>query len=224
MIDISQIPSNSKIEKGKIGQPNSVQTNKAQKQQPIKPLITSDKLVGGGKKSLSKKFLKAFLPGDVQDIKKYMINEVLIPQVKMFLLDGLGMMFFGETYRKNSYNKPYGTTTRTMYESIFGKKTTASSIVNGSSSQNRYVNEDNDRVDYTSIIVQDRKLAEDIVEVLRSQIIDYDQVSIGDLYSAVGLSPKHTDFNWGWTRCEDINVRVTGSGFLIDVEPAKKLI
>lgn len=207
-----------KIDLGDIhGNSHTDRNNKSKvTQKPrLDPVVSSDKLVKS-KKTLGEKFKNAFIKDDLKDIKTWIINDVVVPGVKGLILDTISMAFFHETCSRHGvYNG--GSSNRVQYQSYF--KSSNNSKPNNTKRIDNY-NDNSDRVDYRDIILLDKQDAERIVSALWDNIRDYNQVSIGDLYSLIGVRANHADYNWGWTDERDINVRRVAQGFLIDVAPA----
>lgn len=205
-INLGDIHGNSHTERNAAAQNNKSQVNQKSK---LDPVITSDKLVKS-KKTLGEKFRNAFIKDDLDDIKAWIINDVVVPGIKGLILDTISMAFFHETCsRRGVYNG--GSSNRTVYQSFYK---------NSSNRRNGDYVDNSNRVDYRNIVLLEKQDAERIVTALWDNIRDYNQVSIGDLYSLIDISPNHSDYNWGWTDERDINIRRVAQGFLIDVAPA----
>lgn len=209
-IKLSDIKGNSYTDRNK-----AAAQNKNNTRPKMDPVINKQKLANGGKKSMLGRLKSSFIKDDIDDIKTWIIEDVIGPGIKHLILDSLSMAFFHETFYNGNYR-------RNDKSSRFSYNSVSSSSSRNRNNGNRYDN-DNRRIDYRNIIVTHRSDAEEIIYKLYDQIREYGNASIGDLYSLIDEDVKHTDFNWGWTDERDINLRQVSSGFLIDVREARYL-
>ena len=181
------------------------------------PVVSKSSVVST-KKPLSQKFADTFIKEDVEDVKSWLIMDVIIPGVKNTILDMLGMMFFGgnggysRRGRSNSYDRE-----RVSYNSYYKSSYDGRVNTNRSSNRERPVN---DKVDYRNIILQRRDDAEKVVQEMWRRIDDYGQVSIAEMLDLMEISGKYTDNNWGWTNKGEIGLKRVNNGYLIDVAEA----
>lgn len=206
-INISEIQPNSHTYKSQQSE------KKPELKEKLDPIVKNGGVVST-KKPLSKKFADKFIKQDINDIKEYIVMDVVIPGIKNLVLDGLSMMFFGEISNKKRRSGNYYDRGRTSYSSYY----------RGSSNsyrreERRY--EDDDKIDYRNIILRDRRDAEDVIEKLRGRIRDQDSASVADLFDLIDIAGKYTDNNWGWTKENQIGIRRVRDGYLIDVEEAE---
>ena len=175
-------------------------------------------------KSLGEKFVDTFCNETVEDVKSWLVTDVVVPGIKNTILDMLGMMFFGGgDYSRGRRDRGYDRE-RVSYNSYY------------SSSRDRGRHDRRDRrddrddgpkrdgkVDYRNIIFRDGRAAKDLVDEMHRRIDDYNQVSIAEMFDMMEITGKYTDNNWGWTRKSDIGIRRVSSGYLIDVAEAEAL-
>ena len=180
----------------------------------LKPVVGKSG-IASTKKSLGRKFADTFIKEDVKDVKEYILFDILIPGAKKLVLDGLSMIFFGET--KNWDNRRRGGS-RYDYAGRFRGG------YNYRSSRDRddFYQED-DELDYRSIVLRNRNEAEDVVDQLRGRIKMFGEASVADLFDLIDVAADYTYNNYGWKSERDISVRRVSDGFLIDVARAEYL-
>ena len=170
------------------------------------------------KKTLGQKFTETFIGEDIQEVKRYVFWDMVLPGVKNFILDMLSMMFFGERSFRMSDRDDRGY--RDYTSSYRGRS------FRERSERDRGRNDrlrDDRNVDYRHIVLRFKRDAKEVVDSLHDRI-DYEgEVSIADLMDLVGLVGEFTDCDWGWTSKRDIGIRPVSNGFLIDVAPAEDL-
>ena len=82
--------------------PGNSNKSKEEKREPI----ASGKLI---KPSEGKKFAENVIQGNLVEVKNHSLYEVVIPTIKKIILDGLSILFFGDTKKSPTQT----TTTRT---------------------------------------------------------------------------------------------------------------
>lgn len=187
-----------------------------ERKEKLKSVVNKGNIVST-KRPFGKKLLDSFLTEDGDDIKTWLIVDVIIPGIKNTVLDMLQMAFFGETRSRGSskYND------YTSYSSRYRSSRYSNRDRDNRHNEGRY--ESDDRFDYNNIILRNRDEAERVVEELRKRIRDYKCASIADLFDLLDLSSRYTDNNYGWTDERDIGIRRVSSGYLIDVAEVRYL-
>lgn len=161
------------------------------------------------KKSGFSKFFSDFLNGDMQSVKEYLIEEVLLPSVKSTLSDaisnGADMLLYGES--RGSRNRYSSSGPKVSYNSIYNKDP-----------RNKVtkLEDRKSRASVDDIILESRAEAEEVISQLRDIIDDYGLASVADLYDLVGIETSYTDNKYGWY---ELNAGITRvrEGYLVKV-------
>lgn len=162
------------------------------------------------KKSEMKKFADVFITEDVNDVKSYILMDVLVPAIKKavsdIIVNGIDMLLYGETgYRKDS-NK-----SRVSYRSYYDRP-------------DRRDREESRRrrtsYDYDDIILDTRGEAEEVLTKMDDLIDTYGIVSVADLYELVGIDGNYTDNKYGWTDLRNANVVRLRDGYMLKLPKA----
>lgn len=177
-----------------------------------RPKAVIENGVASTKKSLGQKFMGMFVKTDVDDIKSFVLRDVIVPAIGNGILDVISMAFFGETSSR-SYNFKKG------YTSYSSKYQSANSTRYSYGNKDHY-EEDKD-VDYRNIILRDRRDAERVLDEMHRRIEIYGYTTIGELFDLIGVAGKYTDNNWGWKNHDDIGLQRVSSGYLIKVTEAR---
>lgn len=188
---------------------------KAKEKEPEKEKKITKKIKGKAtfeKKPLSKKFAEAFVAEDFGSVIKYLLSELLIPELKSMFVDalyeGFGM-FLGVNKKKPSSG---GTTN-------YAKPPTYYNYGNVSNRRNDVV-DSNTGNDYRNIIFEQKADAASVLSDLQELAEEYDQVSVADLYELAGVSgSSFTDNKYGWIpdmlTKDQVGIRRVREGFLI---------
>lgn len=173
-----------------------------------------EKVVSGSVKSKKKsglqKITNVFVPEDVDNVKGYIFEDIVVPAVKDIILDAV-RAFLGVGGRsrektsaasKISYRKYYEDRDRRDYRDITRTRT---------------------GYDFDDIILENRGEAEDVLERMDELIATYQVVSVADFYDLVGVSGNYTDNKYGWTDIRSASVVRVRDGYMIKLPKALPL-
>lgn len=175
--------------------------------------ITTGK-VSVKKPGLGKKMADTFLGDDVENVKSYLIMDVVVPAIKDTIVDmvcsGVEMIFGvgrrgGASRSKQSY---------TNYSNISYKERDRERR-----DRRRDTRSTRDRYDdEKEIIVETRQEAEDVIYQLAELCEVYGMARVADLYELVGMTGDFQSHKWGWESVGQARaIRVRGGGYLIDL-------
>lgn len=172
-----------------------------------------EKIVSGSvkakKKSGLQKITNVFVPEDVDNVKSYILEDIVVPAVKDIILDAV-RAFLGVNGKS------------------VGRSTNASKV-----SYRKYY-EDNRRdyssstrtrtgYEYDDVILDNRGEAEDVLSRMDELVATYGLVSVADFYDLVGITGNYTDNKYGWTDIRSANVVHVREGYMIKLPKALPL-
>jgi hypothetical protein len=73
------------------------------------------------------------------------------------------------------------------------------------------------------IIVTKKEDAEQVVSLLKEIIKKYTTASLADLYDLVGLPTNSSDTKWVWKILNDVPIRETEHGYVIELPPLEEI-
>lgn len=169
------------------------------------------------KKSALKRASESMLANDAEDIKSYLVFDVLIPAAKDTLSDlvskGLDMMLYTDSRGSNTrsrssrrtggYHNKYNQPERRERPQISQR--------------------DRRMLHFDDIILDNRGDAEQVLDYLRRRIDDYEVATVADFYDAVEVTSDYTDTKYGWYDLEDAYVRRVRDGFQIFLPRAEHI-
>lgn len=166
----------------------------------IKPVVKG-KVVK--KKNNVRKLTDVFVSEDVQNVKSYILMDVLVPAIKKAISDivtnGIDMMLYGESGR----TKKRSSSDYVSYNRYYDRR----------DRDERYVTKS--RYSYDDIIFESRAEAEEVLDRM-SEIIDtYGAVSVADLYDLVDVSGTYTDNNYGWDNLRNAEAVRVRDGYIL---------
>lgn len=157
------------------------------------------------KKSSIQKMAGAMFAEDMDNVKSYILMDVLIPALTNTVSDVLKKSIDAVFGRKSSSSN--SRSSKISYRSYYDDSESRSS---SSSSRHRGV------YDYDDIIFDSRVEAEEVLERMEELIAKYDNVSVLEYYDLAGVSSEHTSNKFGWTDIHTAKVvRVSGDGYMI---------
>lgn len=186
------------------------------KEKKVESVLNGDEFVTR-RRSLGKKLADILLNGDAQDVKSYLIEDVLIPSVKETIFElankGLDMLLFGGTGRSTS--KPSQT-----YISYNNYSSQSSHRSQSERSRGR---RDEFKFDDEELIFRDRGPAEMVLEKMMAIFEEYHIVTKADLNDIMNRTGYFTDNNWGLTDMKGACVERVRGGYLLNLPRWKHL-
>lgn len=185
------------------------------KEQPKNVAIPKKEKVTSGtvtvkKKSLGQKALATFLPGDIQDVKSVLWNDIIIPAFKRtvdeFISQGAHMMLYpGDTAPRNRRDNGI----RASYDYNRQYRSRDRDYDRAPAPRNRWADDfDLDRVSFSS-----RVDAEMVLQSMENVLVEYSFVRVSDFFEFAGISTDNYQiYNYGWTSLRDADVRRDMSG------------
>lgn len=171
-----------------------------------------EKIVTGSVKSKKKngvqKFMDVFVSDDIDDVKSYIFEDVVIPAVKDIILDAVKAVLGVD--RRSGKNS---TSSKVSYRSYYDKL----------NERERYNLPRRTGYNYDDIILDNRGEAEEVLSRMDEVIARYGLVSVADLYDLVGIDGDYTDNKYGWTDIRSASVVRVRDGYLIKLPKALPL-
>lgn len=166
------------------------------------------------KKSEIRKFTDVFISEDINNVKSYILLDVLIPAIKKAISDivtnGIDMILYGETGKTKSNSTASKVSYRSYYDGRNGRRDY--SAIRTKISYN-----------YDDIIFDNRGEAEDVLSRMDELISTYGLVSVADLYDLVGVTGNYTDNKYGWTNIRSASVIRVRDGYMLKLPKALPL-
>lgn len=187
--------------------PNSHKYKEQQKaeEKNIQKVITG--VAKTKKKSNVHKFTDIFVSEDINNVKTYILIDVLVPAMKKALSDivtnGIEMLLYGESGRskRSSGTKVSYRSYDKAYDDRRGRDYSSPRTRTGYS--------------YDEVILDNRAEAQDVLDELEAIIEKYDIASVADLYEMVGITGVHTDHKYGWTDIRNASVVRVRDGYML---------
>ena len=194
---------------------------KANTNPPAQTEKRAEKVVSGQvkvKKNEIRKFTDIFVQEDMNVVKEYVINDLIIPYTKNLIGDifhnTVDMVLFGSSGGRRSRSGRKSDVGHVSYRSYYDEQR------NERSRQSTY----NSRFSYDDISFEYRQDAEAVLEQMKDIIDTYDLVRVLDLYDLAGYGPApHTANNYGWTNLSRAYVDHTRDGYIIKLPKAVAL-
>ena len=162
-----------------------------------------DKVVKGKVKTKKKNgILSSFINDDLQDIKKYIVEDVLIPTVKKTITDvvknSIDMFFYGEVSRPNR-----GNSSRISYSSFYDRD------------RDREPRRRRNSLLIDDIVLESRAEAEEVLDRLDEMIDEFGMASVLNLYDLIGVTAPFTADKYGWTDIRNATAVRVRDGYLL---------
>lgn len=184
--------------------PNSHKYKEDQKKPEVKKKKV-EKVISGTAKAKKKSEVQKmagllFSTEDIDDIRTYIISDVIIPTIKRAIDDTVHMILYpGSSSKRSSPG------TKVQYGRFFDR-------------DERTRRKDRTGIrgySFDNVILNNRGEAEDVLCCMGDLIDTYGLVSVGDLYDLVGMHSNYTDNNYGWTDIHSAKVVLVSDGYLL---------
>lgn len=173
-----------------------------------------EKIISGSAKSKKKsglqKITNVLVPEDVDDVKSYIFEDIVVPAVKDIILDAV-RAFLG--VNGNSRGKS-SSASKVSYRKYYDDRERRD---NGSGNRTR------SGYEYDDIILDNRGEAEDVLSRMDELIATYGVVSVADFYDLVGITGNYTDNKYGWSDIRNASVVRVRDGYMIKLPKALPL-
>lgn len=175
--------------------------NEIEERKKINKVVTGT--VKTKKKGFMNKMFGNFVSDDTQNIKTYLIKDVVIPTIKKAISDTIDMILYGGSRKSSSV------TPRVSYRSYYDEPRNRQADVRTSNIYN-----------YDDIILETRGEAEEVLNQLNDLIDVYKIASVADLFDLVGITGNYTDNKYGWTNLANADVIRTRDGYMLKLPRA----
>ena len=195
--------------------PNSHKYKQEQKEAADKKRVEKKVISGTAKikkKSEARKFADVFIAEDAANVKKFVVEDLLIPGVKKLIVSIIknsAEMIFGETGADRdrfSNGSRVGYISYDKYSRQRDDRRDRNTV-----SRNRF--------DYDDIVFETRGDAEAARSQMEELIDRYGFCTVADLYDSVQLSAPYTSNKYGWTSipaiCNAEVVRLRDGGYIL---------
>lgn len=167
------------------------------------------------KKGEMQKFADVFIAEDANNVKSYILMEVIIPAVKKAISDivttGIDMILYGEAGR----SKRNGSTPKVSYRQYYNQ---SSDTVRAGSANGRR------SIDYDDILFDTRGDAETVLDAMQDIIGQYGTVSIADLYELAHVPNDNFTLNrYGWANLNGAQAVRVRDGYILKLPRAVPL-
>lgn len=173
-----------------------------------------EKIISGSVKSKKKsglqKITNVFVPEDVDDVKSYIFEDIVVPAVKDIILDAV-RAFLGVN---GSSRGKSSSASKVSYRKYYDDRERRD---NGSRNRTR------SGYEYDDIILDNRGEAEDVLSRMDELIDTYGVVSVADFYDLVGITGNYTDNKYGWSDIRNASVVRVRDGYMIKLPKALPL-
>ena len=159
------------------------------------------------KKSEVKKFANIFVPEDVENVKSYILIDVIVPGIKNAIADAVSIMLFGEAGRLGGRNNKGS---RASYQRYYDDRRDDRRDYGRPRAVSGF--------DYDDIVFDTRGDADLVLDQMESAINQYSLVSVADLYDLAGITCRsYTANKYGWTDLRGAKVVRVRDGYILEL-------
>ncbi|QEQ93916.1 hypothetical protein SEA_KARDASHIAN_51 [Streptomyces phage Kardashian] len=230
MEDFGSLPGNSHSEKLKKEQQKAGESEQvgplpgAQKQydehqkdgepKQVRKVVTGT--VRQRRKPLGTRLKEMFASEDGDTFGHYLVENVVVPMMKDMVLSvitqtadgirgGIEERLFGSSTQSRTRTTSYGTGRPVVNYTRYSSSSTNRPSSRPSTHAPRITVRRSNKIQ--DIILGTREDGEDVLDELKDKVDGFGHCTVGDLYTAVGITPTSTDHGWGWDDLDQARVR-----------------
>lgn len=162
------------------------------------------------KKSEIQKFADVFISEDIQNVKSFVLMDVLVPAIKKAISDivtnGIDMILYGST----GSGSRRSSTSKVSYRDYYDKR----------EDRNSYDSSRSSGYNYDDVVLETRGEAEEVLDQLNALIETYGDATIADLYDLIGKTGPYTHNKYGWKNLHNAKIVRVRDGYLLSLPKA----
>lgn len=194
-------------------------TNVENTEKKLSPVVSAGK-ARVKKKSVLSNITKSIISDDAQNVKSYILMDVLIPSFKKALSDivtnGVDILLYGENGQKKKTNAGR-VSYRNYYDDKTGDRYSSRSSSRDDSRASRGKNSD---ALFDDVVVDSRGEAEEILNRMSEYLDTYPVISVADMYDLANITTFPYTYNdYGWKSVAGAKPVRVNDGYLIKMPP-----
>ena len=159
------------------------------------------------RKSEAKKFLGLFTPEDTDNIKNFIVMDIIVPGIKNAIADVVSIMLFGEANRAGRSIRDGRS--KLSYQRYYR---------DDREERRDYVHPRTSTFEYDDVLFETRGDAEMVLDQLVIVLEQYGLVSVADFYDLAGVTCRsYTANKYGWTDLRNAKVVRIRDGYILQL-------
>lgn len=162
-----------------------------------------------------RKFADVFISEDINNVKNYILMDVLVPAIKKAVADivtnGVEMILYGSTSNRRNSSSGSKVSYRNYYDSRDDRR------------DDRGGSRTRSGLDYDDFVFDSRGEAEAVLSQMGDIIERFKYVTVADLYDMVDKVPPFTANKYGWTSIRNADVVRDRDGYRLKLPRAMQI-
>lgn len=163
-----------------------------------------------------RKFADVFISEDINNVKNYILMDVLVPAIKKAVADivtnGVEMILYGSTSKGRNSSSGSKVSYRNYYDSRDDRR-----------EYDRGGSRTRSGLDYDDFVFESRGEAEAVLSQMGDIIERFKYVTVADLYDMVDKVPPFTANKYGWTSIRNADVVRDRDGYRLKLPRAMQI-
>jgi hypothetical protein len=165
------------------------------------------------KKSAIRNFADVFVVEDAENVKSYVVSDVIVPTIKNTILEVVRMFMFGGRGGDRARTSTPFASSKVSYRSFYGGAEPPP--------RQKYSADSVSKFDYEDLVFETYGEADNVLEHMDNILKEYGVVTVMDMYDLADISAPYTCDRYGWTDIHTAKVvRALGGGYMIDLPKA----
>lgn len=162
-----------------------------------------------------RKFADVFISEDINNVKSYILMDVLVPAIKKAVADivtnGIEMILYGSTSKGRNSSSGSKVSYRNYYDNRDDRR------------DDRGGSRTRSGLDYDDFVFESRGEAEAVLSQMGDIIERFKYVTVADLYDMVDKVPPFTANKYGWTSIRNADVVRDRDGYRLKLPRAMQI-
>lgn len=157
-----------------------------------------------------------FVADNPRSVGFWLVEEVIVPSLKDLLFDVGTKGLERSLYSGSESTRPYSVGRGRSY-SQYNRPNTRAARDREPDARPEIDRRDRAVHDFSKLTFRNAGEAERVADSLVDLISEYGVATVGDFYSAIGMTAEFTDHNYGWFDLSAIRVRKIPHGYVMDL-------
>lgn len=194
----------------------------AEKTKSIEKVVTGE--VVSRKKPFFRRMSGNFFANRADVVSEHVFWNVLVPAAKNMVADGASSFVDRLIFGEGSSPRGQASSVRNIIGNSIGTYGSQNVPYNrvgnpipGSKAQPSMSHRGRATHDFKEILIPTRVEAEAVLDQMFKLCVEYNSVTVADLYESCGITPNYTDDKYGWTDIRGSGILRVRDGFVLDL-------
>lgn len=166
------------------------------------------------KKGKFAKLVDQFFVEDLKSVWSWGLTEVIIPSLKRLFVEFIDNSVNSMVYGKGANNKIKGSTVGNVsYREYWDRPRTRDYYSSSREQEEMYAKRHDDVYGYGEYYIRTEDETKKVLRTMQQCIDTYGLLTVAHFLQMVGVDPRSTDYNYGWTSVNGVTYTILSDGW-----------